>query len=126
MSAVYRLAQGHNNAAGLALIAPQPRTPRGIILPPLRYAAAGRVKREGKQRVELEWSVLLYAQLVAVLALAGLTMADDDGLVTIQLPKNDGSSTGIYNGTLVVPEVQRGWGWWEPVTISVFSLVELV
>lgn len=100
MATDYKVAIGHNNAAGLALITPQPRSTR---LRAARVVTAinGLAYEDGALQTEFVYRVLSWTNFNALNTAFGLTSAKS-ALVTLRLRKNDNTYAN-YNATIIAP-----------------------
>lgn len=93
-----KIASGHNNAAGYAVLQPQPRF-EGLVYPRERVAADGSWARDGALMGELIWpNALEDLDLDTILDNAGLTgITIASALVTVRLPDRTWTSWADYN-----------------------------
>jgi hypothetical protein len=99
MATAYSIADGHDNEAGYATLAPQPAMPDGIHYPVYRKAASGKVYPDGVRVAWLEYQNITPAEYAAILSDCGLTSADYND-ITAALPDEDYSTFSDYNGTI--------------------------
>ena len=97
----YQIAIGHNNAAGLADIDPQPRTPR-LIPGRVVYAVSGLVYEDGGYRTQFIYDALGWDDYTALLTAFGLSSAKS-ALVTVRLRKDTDNSFANYNAIIERP-----------------------
>lgn len=110
MATEYKIAAGHNNAAGLTLLDPQPRTP-GLFIPRLIATPSGEVYEDGAYYTEWVYVYRKYTYLfnsqegvVSLLSQTGLSSASS-ALVTVRLRENDGTWFNA-NATIIRPRLQ--------------------
>lgn len=126
---IYKLAVGHNNAAGLVTVTPQPMSP-GILYPRQVNAASGDVYDDGRAyTVWLYDGVLTPAQYAALLTAFGLASART-ALVTVATVTDEARTTwASYNARIVRPfngsDARFKRGFWRDVTFVLRNLEAL-
>lgn len=115
----YKVAVGHNNAAGLSTITPQPRNPSDIQYPEFLVGLDGSMIPQGNQFAELLFAALSYSEYTGVLAKFGLSATVFSAACTVRL-RTDGDLYQNYNGIAShTTGKQRGYGFWKDFTITV-------
>lgn len=108
---VYRIADGHDQEANFADIAPQPAS-EAVRMPELVYYGNGQAEFVGLPFLDLAWSGLSRAQYNALRTQLGIsdTVASND--VTVKLRLNS-DTFDDYNATLIYLRTERreAWGW---------------
>lgn len=108
---VYRIADGHDQEASFADIAPQPAS-EAVRAPEIVYYGNGTAEFAGAPFADLLWSGLSRAQYNALRTQLGVsdTVASND--VTVRLRLNN-DTFGNYNATLIYLRTERRevWGW---------------
>lgn len=118
----YQVADGKNNAAGLADINPQPASPSGIRYGELRFSADGSASFHGYAYIDLVWNSLTRDQYNAVLTAFGLSQTVAHNAVTVKVRKND-DTFAAYNGDAVrLQNEKRERPFWKDLTIRVLKL----
>lgn len=110
-----QFAQGHNNAAGLADFAVQPRVTKDIDYG-AEYTANGVAKKTGGGAMQVEWDFLTYDELISLMNQFGVThrapstqgtfLLPDwyqipsvlNGQITLQVPRR--TVRGIYENVI--------------------------
>lgn len=118
----YRVAVGHNNAAGLSTLSPQPRNASDIAYPEFLDGLDESVTPQGKPFVELTFNALSYSEYAIVLAKFGLSATIFNADVTVRL-RTDIDAYSNYNGVAKHRTgKERGYGFWRNFTITVAAL----
>lgn len=99
----YQIADGYNNAGGLADISIQPAT-NGLRAGRRIVAGNGQVIEDGFYTTELVYGYLTATQYTTLLSEFGLSgvVANE---VTIRLPQNDGRAFANYNAIIIKPDM---------------------
>lgn len=120
----YQVADGHNNAAGLATMTKQPKC-EGIV-PGRRIRTLGRtVYEDGYSSAVLVYTMVTSADVETILTELGIFSAVSND-ITIRLPRNGDRDFTNYNATAVQPEwVREGrykQGFYEDVEIPLIFM----
>jgi hypothetical protein len=122
----YQAAIGHNNAAGLTTLSPQPSSPNGVQTARYSNSASGQTYPDGEQFIELVYTSLEPAQKNALDTAFGVSDSVGSNEITVRIRKNDDSFAN-YNAIVDYPPVgrkaRRSLNGWESVSYTV-HLVE--
>jgi len=125
----YQIATGHDNAAGLADVTPQPASP-GILYPRRVYAASGDVYEDGTPYTLWGYKDILpadeYAALLTAFGLASAVSA----LVTVRTVAGEDRTTfANYNARVIKPRngdtAKFANGFWHDVVFVIRELEAL-
>lgn len=109
----YQVAIGHDNAAGLSTITPQPATPDGLRYPEINYGGDGTASFNGHLTADLVWNNLVDRDRRAVIAAQfGLSDTVASALVTVRILKNDDTFANFNctaNATLGARRTPVAW-----------------
>lgn len=130
MATTYKVAQGHDNTAGLATLDPQPRTTT-----PMQWTEvqtiSGAVIPQGMGSVDFVWGAFqTYTAMETLLTAFGFTFANGmpdnyDARVTVAIRGMDGTSYQNYNARARLLPLQRGSGYFENVTIQIYRAIKI-
>ncbi len=114
----YQFAAGHNNAAGLSNISPQPACPEirdGLV----RVAGNLLTYEDGYKSTTLKWSRLTAAQMDSLFGQFSVSSSIKSVLCTIRLKQDEDRAFSNYNATLERPRGTYVLGYWENVTAEI-------
>lgn len=117
----YQVATGHNNAAGLTTIVPQPATSEiepGL----LRQGGDGLFYEDGFKRTTLKWSRLTSAQLAALYTAFGWSATVASSAVTLRLKDNSDRDFANCNVIADRPRARYVLGYWENVESDIHHM----
>lgn len=131
MATTYQIAQGQNNAGGLATLNPQPRTDAPIQWEE-RESVSGEVALVGFGTVDLVWTAFkTYSELTTFLT-AYFNFTYTSGMpneqyvnVTFAARGWDGTSYKNYNARARILPLRRRPGRFEDVTVRLYRIVEI-
>lgn len=119
---VYQIADGHDNAAGLATISPQPGVPDAVKFPETDFFGDGGAEVNGFQQLELVWTALTRSQYNTLRTALGVTDTVITNDVTIRIRTN-ADTFANYNATVIdLQTARRSYTGWENYRVLVTKL----
>lgn len=103
----YKVADGYNNAVGLALLNPQPAAPSMLKHAELAYAADGSAYPYGYLQTTLVWNTLTRTEYNTILTAFGLSLTVKANEVTVSVLKNDNTYANANAIAVLLDEEQR-------------------
>lgn len=100
MADQYEVADGYNNAAGLAALTPQGATPNGLKYPETDWFGSGGAEVNGELQTELVWNDIDVTDYNTLRTQLGITDTAISNLVTIRLRTNTDTFAN-YNAIVV-------------------------
>lgn len=124
---LYKLAAGWNNAAGFALLDPQPQGIQQQVTPGLVRDALDGSNAEDGLHFPLFWQAMSKATLTSLLTQCSLSTSVSYARVTLSLKRFDAyvSYNGVIHRPVFGKTMKRGLNGWRDVTFLVTHLVAI-
>lgn len=121
----YQVAIGLNNAAGLADMAPQPRTPDPLDATEVVWSSDRSLVPIGANTLELQWTALSNTQKSALLTAFGLSETARTAAVTVRI-KNNANTLANYSAYASwLKTERRAYTGWVDFRINIELIVAL-
>lgn len=121
----YQVADGNDNAAGLATVTPQPASPDGLQYAEVVDAADGTADFQGFPFMDLVWTSLERTDRNTIATAFGLSDTVASNEVTVAIPLNTGSFVNRNATAKLLPRTQRGFVFVPDFTIRLVKIREI-